>query len=259
MTLIKLANGQSINPAHVVSYEDYHNGSVKFLTTAGEYILGKPVNEDFEEALYPIIPAAAGFYAVYADVKKDMSRHWYRRAIVGWQVAPGGNFPIVQGDVTGKWAVGYIEPDGTVLDVEGNSYGHLDHLKAAIEAEDLDFLMKAAFQLEPDNDDDQSGLPDSVTAHILNVHPLKIEEHQVMFFTGRIVETQAEFTFSIITESSDFAKQQLGQAEIAMLGWAAGVDPLTDEKQLIGKRVIVHRHKTGGDRFDPLPVKEQAA
>lgn len=84
MTQFSLEDGSYINADHVISYAKLRNGKVRFTMVNEDTILGKPYDEDFEEAFYPIIPAQPGYETVFAR-KRDGIWFYNAQPVVAWR------------------------------------------------------------------------------------------------------------------------------------------------------------------------------
>lgn len=136
MNFITLENGTNINAAQVTSYAELRSGAVRFSMNNGETIVERPWNEDFDEVLAKVIPAAPGFYQLIGTPDEDGDRQWTRLPIIAWKINPGGVYPVVAGPDTERADVGILYPDGHVLDHDENLYASFSEFVAVVTAED---------------------------------------------------------------------------------------------------------------------------
>ncbi|MER9883119.1 hypothetical protein [Mesorhizobium sp. M0118] len=131
MSLIQLEDGDLINTDNVIKFTKLRGDIYKFLDVNGGEHVGT-ANWP-EEKFWPVLPAAAGYMAIFSDDEGSLRC----RTVVGWRVCPGGNFAIVEGGETGEYTYSAIlQPDGSVIDIDGNVFGGID---AFIEAEAAGF------------------------------------------------------------------------------------------------------------------------
>jgi hypothetical protein len=136
MSLIALDDGDIINTEHVVKFALLGNGRYKFALSDGNIACGE--TDDPEEKFWPVLPAAAGYCGLNTGFLRD-ERFWTTRVIVGWRICPGGNHAILEGmaEVGDDYGCAAIcQPDGRVIDDDGNLFATVDDYKAAVAAED---------------------------------------------------------------------------------------------------------------------------
>jgi hypothetical protein len=127
MNMIELKSGGKIVAEHITHFNESMN-TVEFHLVDGTMIYGTPTNEDFETALYRVLPATPGFSVIYRYAAHGKS---YAQT---WREYPGGVYPISAGysrDLDDH--TGLVLPDGTVIDGDGNLYESVDALMADID------------------------------------------------------------------------------------------------------------------------------
>lgn len=121
MSLIRLEDGDLINTQNVVKLTKLRGKNYKFLDTNGEVHIGE--THEPEEKFWPILPAAAGYVAIYPEDDGSIRL----RTVIGWRVCPGGNFALVEGSELNDYEYQAIrQPDGSVIDFDGNIFGSID-------------------------------------------------------------------------------------------------------------------------------------
>lgn len=135
MTQFSLEDGTYLNSDHVISYAKLRNGTVRFTMVNEDTIFGKPYDEDFEEAFYPIIAAQPGYETVFAR-KRDGVWFYNAQPVVAWRECPGAVLPInAFGKREPEEYVGTKLPDGKFVDIIGDVYLTIEDLQSAFEEE----------------------------------------------------------------------------------------------------------------------------
>lgn len=118
MSLIRLDDGNYLNTENLVKFTKLRGDAHKFLDVNGGEHIGTAC--DPEEKFWPVIPAAAGYVAIF----KDEEGYQSTKIVIGWRLCPGGNYAITEGfdcdDAYGYSAI--RQPDGSVIDFEGNAF-----------------------------------------------------------------------------------------------------------------------------------------
>ncbi|MDH7788853.1 hypothetical protein QBD01_004901 [Ochrobactrum sp. 19YEA23] len=132
MSFIELKSGVKIVADHITHFNESMN-TIAFHLVDGTMIYGTPTNEEFETALYRVLPAAPGFSVIYRYAARGKS-YAQTCPVVAWREYPGGVYPISVGysrDLDDQ--TGLVLPDGSVIDGDGNLYESVDALIADID------------------------------------------------------------------------------------------------------------------------------
>ncbi|RFZ81995.1 hypothetical protein D0Y60_23340 [Shinella sp. WSJ-2] len=97
MRLITTEEGLNINPAHVVQFTTLRNGQTRILLTTGGEQYVDTCSDSLRDLFIPVIPAAPGFVAVFADGLSDGTFHYRHRSVIAWRLCASGNYPVFEG------------------------------------------------------------------------------------------------------------------------------------------------------------------
>jgi hypothetical protein len=136
---IDIGRGKRINLAHVESVEErYAPGKTTTTFYApGHTLLGTTESHlDLDEALSPVVPAAAGAVATvvhicFLDERPTEGDFWIdRQPIVAWRLTDTYAVPVIPDGSSGTILI--EQPDGQLQELAGATYDNLDDAKAKI-------------------------------------------------------------------------------------------------------------------------------
>ncbi|RUW49786.1 hypothetical protein EOA32_21380 [Mesorhizobium sp. M1A.F.Ca.ET.072.01.1.1] len=133
MPLISLDNGDTLNSQQVVKMLECHDGRHQFGMSDGSLHAG--FVDEPERAFFPIVPAVPGFKTIATDIFNGV-RRWDIRSVVAWQICPGGNFALAAGPSNEEGYAALIEPDGAVVDCDGDRFDSLEAFQQSVEEAD---------------------------------------------------------------------------------------------------------------------------